>query len=233
MQTITHGAVLQTASTHEKGGGNVAIYHCSIKNIGRSGGRSAVGSSAYRAGEKLEDKETGMTHDYTRKNGVVYNEVMLPNHAPAEYQNREVLWNEVQKVEKQNNARFAREIEVGLPREMSRGQQIQCVRDYVKNTFVKEGMCADWALHDKRDGNPHAHIMLTTRGIKENGKWDSKKKSVYKLDENGQKIPAIDKETGQQKIRDRGAKGIEFYDDAFLFRCSLIHCVGSSQDKNK
>lgn len=210
MQTITHGAVLQTASTHEKGGGNVAIYHCSIKNIGRSGGRSAVGSSAYRAGEKLEDKETGMTHDYTRKNGVVYNEVMLPNHAPAEYQNREVLWNEVQKVEKQNNARFAREIEVGLPREMSRGQQIQCVRDYVKNTFVKEGMCADWALHDKRDGNPHAHIMLTTRGIKENGKWDSKKKSVYKLDENGQKIPAIDKETGQQKIRDRGAKGIEF-----------------------
>lgn len=188
----------------------MAIYHCSIKIIGRSGGRSAVGSSAYRAGEKLEDKETGMTHDYTRKSGVVYNEVVLPNHAPAEYQNREKLWNEVQKVEKQNNAQLAREIEIGLPREMSREQQIQCVRDYVQNNFAKEGMCADFAIHDKGNGNPHAHIMLTTRGIKENGKWDAKEKKVLARDENGERIPVIDPKTGQQKIRDRGAKGIEF-----------------------
>lgn len=188
----------------------MAIYHLSIKHMSRSNGKSAVASSAYRAGEKLEEKETGKTHDYTRKNGVVHNEVMLPNHAPKEYQNREVLWNEVQKVEKQSNARLAREIEVGLPKEMSREQQIQCVRDYVQNNFVKEGMCADVALHDKGDGNPHAHIMLTTRGIKENGKWDSKERRVLKLDENGERIPVIDKETGLQKIRDRGKKGIEY-----------------------
>lgn len=189
---------------------NVAIYHLSIKHMSRSGGKSAVASSAYRAGEKLEDKETGKLHDYTRKNGVVHNEIMLPNHAPKEYQNREVLWNEVQKVEKQSNARLAREIEVGLPKEMSREQQIQCVRDYVRDNFIKEGMCADVALHDKGDGNPHAHIMLTTRGIKENGKWDSKERKVLKLDENGERIPVIDKETGLQKIRDRGKKGIEY-----------------------
>lgn len=188
----------------------MAIYHLSIKHMSRSDGKSAVASSAYRAGEKLEDKETGKTHDYTRKNGVVHNEVMLPNHAPKEYQNREVLWNEVQKVEKQRNARLAREIEVGLPREMSREQQIQCVRDYVQNNFAKEGMCADFAIHDRGDGNPHAHIMLTTRGIKENGKWDSKERKVLKLDENGERIPVIDKETGLQKIRDRGKKGIEY-----------------------
>ena len=159
---------------------------------------------------KLEDKETGMTHDYTRKSGVVYNEVMLPNHALVEYQNREILWNEVQKAEKQNNAQLAREIEVGLPREMSREQQVQCVREYVQNNFVKEGMCADFAIHDKGDGNPHAHIMLTTRGIKENGKWDTKEKKVLARDENGERIPVIDPKTGQQKIRDRGTKGIEF-----------------------
>lgn len=189
---------------------NVAIYHLSIKHMSRSSGKSAVASSAYRAGEKLEDKETGKMHDYTRKNGVVHNEVMLSNHAPKEYQNREVLWNEVQKVEKQSNARLAREIEVGLPKEMSREQQIQCVRDYVRDNFIKEGMCADVALHDKGDGNPHAHIMLTTRGIKKNGKWDSKERKVLKLDENGERIPVIDKETGLQKIRDRGKKGIEY-----------------------
>lgn len=188
----------------------MAIYHCSIKIIGRSSGKSAVGHSAYIAGEKLENKETGMTHDYTKKYGVVYNEVMLPNHAPAEYKNRGILWNEVQKVEKQKNAQFARELEVGLPIEMSREQQIQCVRDYVQKNFVEKGMCADIGFHDKNDGNPHAHIMLTTRGIKENGKWDSKEKKVLARDENGNRIPVIDKETGLQKVRDRGAKGMEF-----------------------
>lgn len=196
--------------SHRKVVANVAIYHCSIGIKGRSKGNSAVGSSAYRAGVKLEDKETGATHDYTKKRGVVYNEVMLPQNAPKEYQNREVLWNEVQKAEKHPKAQLARDIEVGLPREMSREQQIQCVRDYVKNNFTKEGMCADVAIHDKKDGNPHAHILLTMRGIKENGTWDVKKRSVFKLDENGERIPVIDKETGLQKIRDRGEKGIEF-----------------------
>lgn len=188
----------------------MAIYHCSIGIKGRSKGDSAVGSSAYRAGVKLKDEETGVTYDYTKKRGVVYNEVMLPQNAPKEYQNREVLWNEVEKVEKQPKAQLARDIEVGFPIEMSREQQIQCVRDYVQNNFVKEGMCADIALHDKKDGNPHAHILLTMRGIKENGEWDAKKRSVFKLDENGERIPVIDKKTGEQKIRDRGEKGIEF-----------------------
>ena len=188
----------------------MAIYHCSICIKGRSKGDSAVGSSAYRAGVKLKDEETGVTYDYTKKRGVVYNEVMLPQNAPKEYQNREVLWNEVEKVEKQPKAQLARDIEVGFPIEMSREQQIQCVRDYVQNNFVKKGMCADIALHDKKDGNPHAHILLTMRGIKENGEWDAKKRSVFKLDENGERIPVIDKKTGEQKIRDRGEKGIEF-----------------------
>lgn len=188
----------------------MAIYHCSIGIKGRSKGDSAVGSSAYRAGVKLKDEETGVTYDYTKKRGVVYNEVMLPQNAPKEYQNREVLWNEVEKIEKQPKAQLARDIEVGFPIEMSREQQIQCVRDYVQNNFVKEGMCADIALHDKKDGNPHAHILLTMRGIKENGEWDAKKRSVFKLDENGERIPVIDKKTGEQKIRDRGEKGIEF-----------------------
>ena len=81
----------------------MAIYHCSIKIIGRSQGRSAVACSAYRAGEKLQDKETGITHDFSHKKGVVYSEVMLPWKAPKEYQDRETLWNAVQKVETQRS----------------------------------------------------------------------------------------------------------------------------------
>ncbi len=182
----------------------MAIYHCSVKIIGRSGGRSAVASAAYRVGKKLKDNETGITHDYTRKGGVVYSEIVLCPNAPQEYQDREILWNEVQKIEKVSDARLAREIEVALPIEMSRSEQIEVVQRYVRDKFVSAGMCADWALHDKGYGNPHAHIMLTTRPIKKNGQWGEKNKTAYKLDENGQKIPVIDPETGLQKI---GAKG--------------------------
>ena len=187
----------------------MSIYHCSIQIIGRSSGRSAVAAAAYRAAEKLEDKETGLTHDYTKKQGVVHREIMLPEYAPEEYKNREILWNEVQKIEKRSNAQLAREIEVALPRELSRADQMIAVRVYVQMNFVEKGMCADWVLHDKGDGNPHAHIMLTTRPIRKNGRWGDKQKSVYKLDGQGNKIAVIDPDTGKQKVRIRKGKGEE------------------------
>ena len=145
----------------------MSIYHCSIKIISRAGGRSAVASAAYRSGEKLYNDETGIVHDFTIKGGVIMNEIILPTNAPARYGNREILWNEVQQIEKRSDAQFAREIEVALPTEMNREQQISCIRDYINDNFIDKGMIADWALHDKEDGNPHAHIMLTLRGIDE------------------------------------------------------------------
>lgn len=152
----------------------MSIYHCSIKIINRSGGRSAVASAAYRSGEKLHNDETGLNHDFTRKGGVVMSEILLPDNAPEDFLNREVLWNEVQKIEKRNDAQFAREVEVALPNEMKREEQIQCVRNYINENFVSKGMIADWALHDKGDGNPHAHILLTVREVDSNKHWMSK-----------------------------------------------------------
>ncbi len=165
----------------------MAIYHCTIKTGGRAAGKSAVAAAAYRSGEKLTDMETGLESDYTRKSGVVYSEVSLCEHAPAEYANRENLWNAVHKIEKASNARLWREIEVALPHEFNRDEQIETVREYVKG-LTDRGMCADWSIHDKADGNPHAHIMLTTRSIDANGKWAAKSRKVYDLDENGEKI---------------------------------------------
>ena len=183
----------------------MAIYHCSIKIIGRSNGKSAVSSSAYRSGKKLVDKETGIIHDYTRKSGVIYQEVSLCKNAPKAYQNRETLWNAVHQVEKKSNAQLAREIEVALPIEFHEELQKEVLRKYVQQ-FVDEGMCADWAIHDKGNGNPHAHIMLTTRSIQKDGTWNDKQKTTYKLDENREKVPVIDPATGQQKIGARGRK---------------------------
>lgn len=165
----------------------MAIYHCSIKIGGRSKGQSAVAASAYRSGEKLTDNETGIVSDYTRKKGIVHSEISLCNNAPSEYEDREKLWNAVHRIEKQSNAQLWREIEVALPQEFNQAEQIKAAREYVK-CLTEKGMCADWSIHDKGDENPHAHIMLTTRSIEENGEWALKSKKVYDLDENGKRI---------------------------------------------
>ncbi|MBQ7299399.1 MAG: MobA/MobL family protein [Clostridia bacterium] len=165
-----------------------AIYHCSIQIISRSKGRSAVGAAAYRSGEKLINTWDGVTHDYTNKGGVVHKEIFLPSHAPPEYAERTVLWNAVEQIEKNKHAQLAREINVALPVELSRGAQIDLVRDYCKKNFVDAGMCADIAIHDNGTGNPHAHILLTMRPFKEDGSWDDKQRKVYCRDENGSRI---------------------------------------------
>ena len=191
----------------------MAIFHLSIKIVSRSGGKSAVAASAYRAGEKLTETETGYVRDYTKKNGVIHTEVFLPANAPSEFSSREILWNEVQKIEKQADAQMAREIEVALPVELSREEQLELVRKYVKENFTDTGMCADVAIHEKEvDGktvihqNPHAHILLTTRAFKEDGSWAPKEKKTYALDETGERIPLIDPATGLQKLGKRNEK---------------------------
>jgi len=183
----------------------MAIYHCTIKNGGRSKGQSAIAAAAYRSASRLNDTEVGAICDYSKKKGVVHSEVSLCENAPAEYADRETLWNAVHKIEKAKDARLWREIEVALPREFNIEKQIETVREYVQG-FVKSGMCADWNIHDKGDGNPHAHIMLTTRPIKANGQWGEKEKKDYARDENGEKIPIIDEKTGLQKVDSRNCK---------------------------
>ena len=171
-----------------KGGIFIAIYHCSIKIISRGKGKSAVAAAAYRSGEKLKSEYDGQSHDYTKKAGVAYTEIMLPANAPPEFADRSYLWNSVEKIEKSKNSQLAREIEIAIPNELTRQQQISLVREYVKENFVDNGMCADIAIHDKEDGNPHAHIMLTVRPLNEDGTWGAKSKKEYILDSNGEKI---------------------------------------------
>ena len=171
-----------------KGGFTIAIYHCSIKIISRGKGKSAVAAAAYRSGEKLINNYDGITHDYTRKSGIAYTEIMLPSHAPPDFQNRSVLWNSVEKIEKSKNSQLAREIELAIPKELNREQQISLVREYVNDNFVAVGMCADIAVHDKSDGNPHAHIMLTMRPLEQDGTWGAKSRKEYITDKNGERI---------------------------------------------
>jgi len=184
----------------------MAIYHLSIKIISRGKGRSAVSAAAYRAGEKIISEYDGRINDYSRKRGIVHTEIMLPDNAPPEYSGRSVLWNAVEKVEQASNAQLAREIEVSLPVELSEAQNLSLVREYVRKNFVQNGMCADIAIHDKGDGNPHCHIMLTMRPLNKDKSWGLKERKDYALDENGERKPLIDPKTGQQKVDSRNRK---------------------------
>lgn len=166
----------------------MAIFHHSIKIISRGKGKSAVAAAAYRAGETLTNEYDGITHDYTRKGGIAYTEILLPENAPEVYKDRATLWNAVERVEKASNAQLAREIEIALPVELTLEQNIELTRAYVQENFVSAGMCADVCVHDKGDGNPHAHIMLTLRPIDERGQWAAKARKEYLLDENGERI---------------------------------------------
>ena len=127
-----------------------------------------------------------MVHNYTKKVGIAHTEILLPDHAPAEYADRAVLWNAVEKVERYKTAQLAREIEIALPTELTQEENISLARRF-KEQFVKAGMCADVCVHDKGDGNPHAHIMLTLRPIEQDGTWGQKSRQEGK-----RKIPTTD-----------------------------------------
>ena len=179
---------LSSSPNERNGGDTIAIYHCSIKIVSRGKGKSAVAAAAYRSGEKLTNEWDGLTHDYTKKGGVVHSEILLPAHAPPAFSDRSTLWNSVELSEKSNNAQLAREVEIALPVELSREEQTRLVREYCSSQFVSKGMIADFNLHDTGGGNPHAHILLTMRPLDEKGAWLPKSKKEYVLDENGEKI---------------------------------------------
>jgi len=165
----------------------MANYHMSIKIFSRGKGASAVQKAAYRAGEMIESDYDGETHDYSRKAGIVYKDIILPENAPIEYQDRSVLWNAVEMSERFINAQLAREVEISLPVELTREQNITLARKFAQEVFVIEGMCADICVHDNGTGNPHAHIMLTMRPFEKDGSWGQKSYTV-----NGRKIPTVD-----------------------------------------
>ena len=121
----------------------------------------------------------GVQHDYTRKQGLTWQQVFLPDMAPAEWADREILWNAVEEVEKTKDSRLAREFVVALPVELSRDERITLLTDFLQANFVAEGMCADVCIHDTDGHNPHAHIMLTVRPLTKDGKWQHKTEKEY------------------------------------------------------
>ena len=152
---------------------------------------SAVSAAAYAAGENLFSEYEQRTKCYSyKKNRVYHSEILLPENAPEEFRDRATLWNSAESAEKQYNSQLARAVVASLPREIPKEQLPELVREYCTEQFVKKGLCCDFSIHDSGDGNPHVHILLTTRILDENGKWLPKFKCVYILDKDGNRIPS-------------------------------------------
>ena len=186
-----------------------------VQICGRSeqchGGHSCVEQSSYIGRTTMVCQATGETYYPKYSEDLVETEVLLCEYAPDEYMDPAVLWNAVESYEKGENAQLARTYRVELPNEWSYELATEVMRDYIQRNFVDNGMCAQFAIHDsenKKTGqrNLHCHIMLTMRGIDENGQWMPKQKKEYCLDEKGERIPLIDKKTGEQKVDSRNRK---------------------------
>ena len=164
----------------------MAIYHLEAKVVSRGAGRSAVAASAYLSCSRLYNDYDGIQHDYTKKQGLVWQQIFLPEYASQEWQDREKLWNAVEEVETAKDSRLAREFVVALPIELNREQQIELLQDFIRKQFVSDGMCADAAIHDTDGHNPHAHILLTVRPLDEQRRWQYKTEKEYLCVRNGE-----------------------------------------------
>lgn len=167
-----------------------------------SAGKSAVASAAYMAAEKLYDEKLGKSFSYTAKEAVVHKEILLPEHAPKEYSDRETLWNEVQAANNKSNSRYARQLIIAIPHEWNREESISRTRDFLQREFVAKGFIVDFCYHEL-DGNHHVHAMVPIRPMGPGQVWQPIEKKVYALDSEGNRIPVIDPATGEQKVRER------------------------------
>ena len=180
----------------------MAIYHFSMKPVSRAKGRSAVASMAYRAGEKLTNERDGITHDYTAKQGVEHAEIVLPEGVNADWaRDRSTLWNAAEFAEKRKDARVAREFEVALPHELSAEERLEAAREMAQELADRYGAAVDFAIHAPHEAsdvrNHHAHILMTTRQVTENGLGDK----TY-LERENKWLLAHDLPTTDMQLRD-------------------------------
>ena len=156
-------------------------FHLEAKVVSRGAGRSVIAAAAYASCSRLYNDYDGLTHDYTRKQGCLYSEVFLPQYAPEEWKDRQVLWEAVESVEKTKDSRLARELVVALPSELSLDDWKNMLERFIREQGTDLGMCADVNIHDPYPPghNPHSHILFTVRPLDEHGKWQAKTQKEY------------------------------------------------------
>jgi len=162
----------------------MAIYHFRAKMVNRASGKNVVAGAAYRRATKMTDEKEGQSWDFRHKQGVIHSELLIPQNAPLwlktlkqqeqsateseKHHSAEALWNLVERTEKRKDAQLAREVVFALMTELTQEQNIKLASEFITDQFVLRGMVADWSVHWDH-GNPHVHVLLSTRGLTELG----------------------------------------------------------------
>lgn len=169
----------------------MAIYHCQAKSISRAAGRSATAAAAYRAGELIHDERTGEAHDYGKKRGIEYKEIITKDGSQI---SRSALWNCAENAEKRRDAKVAREWEIALPAELSPDQQRELARAFARELVARYGVAADLCVHAPSRGgderNAHAHILTTTR-VFDAGQLGAKTRVLDSPKTSGKEVEAV------------------------------------------
>lgn len=185
----------------------MSIYSCNISNVSRAKGSSSCATLSYITGEKVHEERCGKSYSYGREERVLYFDTILPKSAPEEFKDSKRLFNSIENFEKADNARTGKKIMVALPKEFDFETQKKVLEEYIIQNIRSQGYACTYAIHgDSENRNPHAHILIANRQINDKGEWGNKRKMVYAVDENGERIPIIDKKTGLQKVDKRNRK---------------------------
>ncbi|MGL3291062.1 MobQ family relaxase [Salmonella enterica] len=163
----------------------MAIFHLDFKIVKRSEGMTSVAKAAYHARTRITDDRIGEVFDFSHRTDLHGHIILAPVSAPAHIvESSSALWNEVERVERQNNGQTARYFDVAIPVELNNDDKKKLVAEYCQKNFVDKGMIADIAFHDLDGKNPHAHVMLTLKTItaagfgKKDRSWNDKKMVV-------------------------------------------------------
>ena len=155
----------------------MSLYHFSVKQVSRGKGQTVVGSAAYISGQKLHNDYYEEIHDYTRKQGVIYDEIMLPDYVTDRFSDRQTLWNEVEFAEKGKRAQLAYSFNIALQNELTMEENVELAREFCREQFVSRGMIVDMAVHEGESSdpeiadNPHFHVLVPMRPMNPDGTW--------------------------------------------------------------
>ncbi|MCQ7829310.1 MobA/MobL family protein [Salmonella enterica] len=163
----------------------MAIFHLDFKIVKRSEGMTSVAKAAYHARTRITDDRIGQVFDFSYRTDLHGHIILAPVSAPSHIiESSSALWNEVERVERQNNGQTARYFDVAIPVELNNDDKKKLVAEYCQKNFVDKGMIADIVFHDLDGKNPHAHVMLTLKTItaagfgKKDRSWNDKKMVV-------------------------------------------------------
>ena len=155
----------------------MALYHFSVRHVSRGKGQMVVASAAYISGQRIYDGYYNKIHDYTSKSGVVFTEILTPEYVPERMTDREILWNEVEHVERNNKAQLAYSFDIALQNELTLEENIRLAKEFCQEQFVARGMIVDLAVHEGKSeneeepDNPHFHVLAPIRPFTEEGIW--------------------------------------------------------------